>query len=214
MWGRRSTCLGSADEKLVSSDFVSVRCSVLDFHCTFCVCGTWRRIGQASTGAFWNCTPCYRNNKHQSRRKPHEPQKKKSFQKRHIKWRMLGRPMNLRDCLWLVQQISWRCPVIFLSTLSAWCVCADTGVIWDSAVLSGCETVRDGPAISSRDTWVESARFQRESTARWGSRASTVRIMWTPLARRDREYTFCEDLITDDAGVVDPQLPLLAKVSS
>ena len=31
--------------------------------------------------------------------------------------------------------------------------------------------------------------------------------------RRDREYQFCEDLITDDAGVVDPQLSILAKVS-
>ena len=38
--------------------------------------------------------------------------------------------------------------------------------------------------------------------------------MRTPLARRDREYPFCEDLITDDAGVVDPQLPILAQVSS
>ena len=31
---------------------------------------------------------------------------------------------------------------------------------------------------------------------------------------RDREYPFCEDLITDEAGVADPQLPVLAKVSS
>ena len=41
-----------------------------------------------------------------------------------------------------------------------------------------------------------------------------ARIMRTPLARRDREYPFCEDLTTDDAGVVDPQLPILAQVSS
>ena len=30
---------------------------------------------------------------------------------------------------------------------------------------------------------------------------------------RDREHPFAEDLITDEAGVVDPQLPLLTKVS-
>ena len=30
---------------------------------------------------------------------------------------------------------------------------------------------------------------------------------------RDREHPFAEDLITDEAGVVDPQLPVLAKVS-
>ena len=33
------------------------------------------------------------------------------------------------------------------------------------------------------------------------------------LVVRDREHPFAEDLITDEAGVVDPQLPVLAKVS-
>ena len=41
-----------------------------------------------------------------------------------------------------------------------------------------------------------------------------ARVRRTPLSRRDREYPFCEVLITDDAGVVDLQLPNLAKVSS
>ena len=41
-----------------------------------------------------------------------------------------------------------------------------------------------------------------------------VKITRTPLVRRDRENPYCEDLITDDAGVVNPQLPILAKVSS
>ena len=41
-----------------------------------------------------------------------------------------------------------------------------------------------------------------------------ARIMRTPLVRSDSEYRFCEDLIADDSGVVDPQLPLLAKLSS
>ena len=35
-----------------------------------------------------------------------------------------------------------------------------------------------------------------------------------PLVVRDREHLFAEDLITDEAGVVDPQLPVLTKVSS
>ena len=34
-----------------------------------------------------------------------------------------------------------------------------------------------------------------------------------PFVVRDREHPFAEDLITDEAGVVDPQLPVLAKVS-
>ena len=41
-----------------------------------------------------------------------------------------------------------------------------------------------------------------------------VRIIRTPLVRLDLEYRFCEDFITDDAGVVDTQLPILAKDSS
>ena len=34
-----------------------------------------------------------------------------------------------------------------------------------------------------------------------------------PLVIRDHEHPFAEDLITDEAGVIDPQLPVLAKVS-
>ena len=41
-----------------------------------------------------------------------------------------------------------------------------------------------------------------------------ARITRTKLLRRDRVYPFCEDLITNDAGVVDPQLPILVTVSS
>ena len=33
------------------------------------------------------------------------------------------------------------------------------------------------------------------------------------LVERDREHPFTEELITDEAGVVDPQLPVLTKVS-
>ena len=38
-------------------------------------------------------------------------------------------------------------------------------------------------------------------------------IMLAPLVVRDREYPFREDLIPDASGNVDPQLPMLAKVS-
>ena len=39
------------------------------------------------------------------------------------------------------------------------------------------------------------------------------KIMLAPLAVRDREYPFREDLIQEASGNVDPQLPMLAKVS-
>ena len=39
------------------------------------------------------------------------------------------------------------------------------------------------------------------------------KIRTGPLVVRDREHPFAEDLITDEAGVVDPQLAVLTKVS-
>ena len=39
------------------------------------------------------------------------------------------------------------------------------------------------------------------------------KIMLAPLVIRDREYPFREDLIPDASGNVEPQLPMLAKVS-
>ena len=40
------------------------------------------------------------------------------------------------------------------------------------------------------------------------------KILRAPLVVRDREYPFREDLIPDASGNTDPQLPVLAKVSS
>ena len=39
------------------------------------------------------------------------------------------------------------------------------------------------------------------------------KIQKGPLVVRDREHPFAEDLISDEAGVIDPQLPVLTKVS-
>ena len=38
-------------------------------------------------------------------------------------------------------------------------------------------------------------------------------ILKGPLVVRDQEHPFAEDLIADEAGVIDPQLPVLTKVS-
>ena len=40
------------------------------------------------------------------------------------------------------------------------------------------------------------------------------KLLRAPLVVRDREYPFREDLIPDASGNTDPQLPVLAKVSS
>ena len=41
----------------------------------------------------------------------------------------------------------------------------------------------------------------------------TEKIQKGPLVVRDREHPFAEDLISDEAGVIDPQLPVLTKAS-
>ena len=40
------------------------------------------------------------------------------------------------------------------------------------------------------------------------------RITKAPLVVRDREYPFSEDVIVDESGAVDPNLGVMAKVSS
>ena len=40
------------------------------------------------------------------------------------------------------------------------------------------------------------------------------KIMRAPLDVRDREYPFSEDVIVDETGAVDPNLGVMAKVSS
>ena len=40
------------------------------------------------------------------------------------------------------------------------------------------------------------------------------RIMMAPLVVRDREYPFAEDVTVDESGAVDPNLGVMAKVSS
>ena len=40
------------------------------------------------------------------------------------------------------------------------------------------------------------------------------KIMWAILVVRDREYPFSEDVIVDETGAVNPNLGVMAKVSS
>ena len=40
------------------------------------------------------------------------------------------------------------------------------------------------------------------------------RVMRAPLVVRDREYPLSEDVIVDETGAVDPNLGIMAKVSS
>ena len=55
--------------------------------------------------------------------------------------------------------------------------------------------------------------FQGNPLSEDGLECQREKIQKGPLVVRDREHPFSEDLITDKAGVIDPQLPVLGKVS-
>ena len=55
--------------------------------------------------------------------------------------------------------------------------------------------------------------FQRQTMSEDEPERQREKIRKGPLVVRDREHPFAEDLIIDEAGVVDPQLPVLTKVS-
>ena len=55
--------------------------------------------------------------------------------------------------------------------------------------------------------------FQRNPLSEDELERQREKIQKGPLVVRDREHPFVEDLITDESGVIDPQLPVLAKVS-
>ena len=55
--------------------------------------------------------------------------------------------------------------------------------------------------------------FQRYPLTEDELEGQREKIQKGPLVVRDREHPFAEDLISDEAGVIDPQLPVLSKVS-
>ena len=55
--------------------------------------------------------------------------------------------------------------------------------------------------------------FQRNPLTEDELERQRDKIQMGPLVVRDREHPFAEDVISDEAGVIDPQLPILTKVS-
>ena len=123
--------------------------------------------------------------------------------------------MNLRGCFWLVQQILWQNPAIFtVNSVGVMCLWWSTGSF---EILRHHQVAKDF-AMDKRlrlekPGW-RVLDFNGNRLTDDEAECQYAQIMRTPFVRCDREYPFCENLITDDAGVVDLQLPILAKVSS
>ena len=92
------------------------------------------------------------------------------------------------------------------------CLRAYTWASWSVAAFSRDSSFRPRSAPASRNTWVARAKFPRKSVERRWAGATEERIKKGPLVVRDREHPFAEDLITNGAGVVDMQSPVLTKI--
>ena len=55
--------------------------------------------------------------------------------------------------------------------------------------------------------------FQRNPLTEDELERQREKIQKGPLVVRDQEHPFAEDLMSDEAGVIDPQLPVLTKLS-
>ena len=82
--------------------------------------------------------------------------------------------------------------------------CGISRAVFTLPVISACVWKNLGGAC-----WI-SAEIHRVRVS-WSVR-EREKIRKGPFVVRDRELPFAEDLITDEAGVVDPQLPVLTKV--
>ena len=87
-------------------------------------------------------------------------------------------------------------------TWASWSVAAFHKAVVTLPVISACVWKHLGGACWI-STEIHLARMSRNTKGK---------IKKAPLVVRDREHPFAEDLITDEAGVVEPQLPVLTNV--
>ena len=92
-------------------------------------------------------------------------------------------------------------------------LCAHTWASWNVAAFSRQLSLCPWSAPASENTWVARTGFPQKSNRRGWAGASQGEVKKGPLVVRDCEHRFAEDLIIDEAGVVDPQLRVVTKVS-
>ena len=129
-------------------------------------------------------------------------------------WKRFTRQRSLAGSLWQCLYMPPICPATFIVSCAEWmCPCSHMGT------MKCCGIFRDVVTLPVTSTYV----WKHLGGACWISREIQLsegelerqreKIQKGPLVVRDREHPFAEDLITDEAGVIDPQLPVLAKVS-
>ena len=89
----------------------------------------------------------------------------------------------------------------------------DTWALWSVAALSRESSNCPGSTPEARNTWVARAGFPRNSIERGWAGVTEGKINEGPLVVCDCEQSFAGDRVTDGAGLVEPQLPVLTKVS-
>ena len=132
---------------------------------------------------------------------------------KRTRWRKLGGWVMLGDSLWLGPLMLRQNPVFFIAEfVTRTCRC------WLMVTTSFCSTFRAANTFRAISVW----GWRRQAGKCWIMRGTPwvqqkrqrERIMRVPLVVRDREYPFSEDVLVDETGAVDPNLGVMAKVSS
>ena len=216
MWWRKSTRPGSTDEKLESLSSCSVGYSVLDFRCVFLVLTEFDdvldRLQQGLSQAVRpviETTSTSENEKDVSTRKNKFLSKwlyrmKKAWVSVELAWLFVTGPTDP-----VAKPTPFHCQLCQrdMSVLTH----GSFEILWH---YQGAEhfAMYQRMRLETPDWRV--LGFIGNPMPDEEVERQRVKIMRIPLVRRDREYPFCEDLITDDTGVVNPQLAILAKISS
>ena len=105
-------------------------------------------------------------------------------------------------------------PSHFLQNLWQGRVCADSWSPRDFAALPGQQTLSHDQRLRLETPSWEVLDYDGNAMSPAEVERERERIMRAPSVVRDREYPFSEDVIVDKTGAVDPNLGVMAKVSS
>ena len=209
VWGGKNTNAGSPTKSWYHHLFNPGVVPYYIFILFFCVYGTWRRITQAAATVVVETTATSRNESVIS------PRKKESLVEKTYKMKKAWASDELL-------RLFVTSPTDHVGNPSRFCcqICqrdvsvlthGSFGILWHYQGAYYCAMdqclVLETPGCRVLDFSGKTLLDEKVEPQR-------ARILLTPVVWRDREYPFCEDLITDDAGVADPQLSILAKVSS
>ena len=184
--------------------------------CCF-VCRAWWGVGQAKSGAFCitATATCDWYNGHQRGGDWHKPAStegtlKTDFQNEEELRHQWTGSVLCDGSHWRFHKTEW----VLLPAMPKRRFGAHSWQSGGLAPFSRDPAFCEGSAAPTWDSWERVLRFGGKLLTEDELERQRDKILRAPLVVRDKEYPYREDLIPDASGNTDPQLPVLAKVSS